>query len=92
VLEEAPLVQVDFAGGRGLCALALEVFAPALATEMEASGIAADTLLFARIAELYSDCYGPPQGHYMSRRLRTVVRRLRLGAGARTPRGGEHDS
>ena len=81
-----PITQVDAAGGRGLCALALEVFAPALVIEMEACGLAADVLLFARIAEVYSDRYGSPPGHYSVRRLRTVVRSLGRRAEGRPER------
>jgi hypothetical protein len=77
VLQETPIAQVDDAEGRALCALALEVYAPALVIELDAAGIAADVLLFARIAELYSDRYGAPAGRYTVRRLRTVVRTLR---------------
>ncbi len=77
VLEETPIAQVDAAEGRGLCALALEVYAPALVIEMEASGMAAGVLLFARLAERYSDRCSSPLRRYTVCRLRTVVRSLR---------------
>ncbi len=88
MLEEAPIAQVDTAEERGLCALALEVYAPALTIELEASGIAADVLLVARLAEIYSARYGSPSGHYTMRRMRRVVRSLRR-CGARTRGAGE---
>jgi hypothetical protein len=88
-ITASPIPAIGASVVQGLCALALETYAPAVVVNAQAAGVDLGRLVFAAINERYRDRFGRPhRGKYEVARLRLVIQTLRL----RVDRPGQRPS